>query len=59
MTGIIDNVSVKFMIDTGASVSLIREDILAVINAGRNLQLKTWNRNLVVQSTVNPGSSNI
>jgi len=38
---------VKFMIDTGASVSLIREDVWSGITAGQDKHLEAWNKNLV------------
>ena len=45
--GIVSNVPVRFMVDTGAAVSLIREDVRAQLTPMGDIKLETWNKNLV------------
>ena len=47
VTGIVSNVPVRFMVDTGAAVSLIREDMWAQLTPMGDIKLETWNKNLV------------
>ena len=47
VTGVVNNVSVRFMIDTGAAVSLIRKDIWEKIAPKGGVQLEAWTKHLV------------
>ena len=47
VTGIVSNVPVRFMVDTGAAVSLIREDVWTQLTSMGDIKLETWNKKLV------------
>ena len=47
VTGVVNNMSVRFMIDTGAAVSLIRKDVWEKLVPKGGVQMEAWTKNLV------------